>query len=162
MWVVRGCDGRKTYEWDASQQFLRRSKDRRLGLEPNSFSAGRRADDWDSSWLGLKLNSFNVGRRTDAWDSSWIGLEPNSFTVGQRTDVWDSSRLGLESIDSFGHILCKEVPCLTVLGSRELTPWKHGEVSLDNSKVFVDHENIYTRPQDNSFFLFTRLQEPTI
>ena len=27
------------------------------------------------------------------------------------------SQLGLESINSFGHILCKEVPCLTVLGT---------------------------------------------
>ena len=32
-----------------------------------------------------------------------------------------SSRLGLDSINSFGHILCREVPCLTVLGTRKLT-----------------------------------------
>ena len=53
---------------------------------------------------------------------------------GTRVD-WDSSRLGLESIvsasvdgqtsgtrvNSFGHIMCKEDPCLTVVGKRELT-----------------------------------------
>ena len=32
-----------------------------------------------------------------------------------------SSQLGLESINKFGHIMCKEVPSLTVLGTRELT-----------------------------------------
>ena len=37
---VRGCNGRRIDGWDVSQQFLRRSKDRRLGLEPNSFSDG--------------------------------------------------------------------------------------------------------------------------
>ena len=141
-----------TYGWDVSQQFLHRSKDRRLGLEPNSFSdgqrtdagdssqlglepnsfsVGQRTDAWDSSRLGLEPNSFSVGRQTDAWESIRIGLEPNSFSVGRQTDVWDSSRLGLESIESsrlglesinsFGHIMCKEVPCLTVLGTRELT-----------------------------------------
>ena len=105
-----------------SQQFLRQSKDRRLGLKPNSFSDGRRTDAWDSSQLGLEPNSFSVGRGTDACDLSRIGIEPNSFTVGLWTDVWDSSQLGLESINSFGHILCKEVLCLTVLVTRELTP----------------------------------------
>ena len=113
---MQGIDG-----WDVSQQFLRRSKDRRLGLEPNSFSDGRRTYDGDSSPLGLKPNSFSVGRRIDAWDSSRIGLDPNSFSVSRRTDVRDSSRLGLESINSFGHILCKEVSCFTVLGTRKLT-----------------------------------------
>ena len=120
-WVVRGCDGQSTDGWDVSQQFLRRSKDRRLGLEPNSFSDGWRADAWDSSRIGLEPNSFTVSQQTDACDSSWIGLEPNSFTVGQQTDVWDTSWLVLKSIDSFGHILCKEVPFLTVLGTQELT-----------------------------------------
>ena len=119
--VVRGYDGRRTDGWDVSQQFLRRKKDRQLGLEPNSFSNGRRMDAGYSGRLGLKLNSFSVGRRTDACDLSQIGLKPNSFAVGRRTDIWDSSWLGLESIDSFGHILCKEVPCLTVLGTRDLT-----------------------------------------
>ena len=114
-----------------SQQVLRWSKDRRLGLKPNSFSDGRRMDAEDSSRLGLEPNSFSIGRLTDACDSSRIGLDPNSFAVGRRTDVWDLSqlglesmdlsRLGLESINSFGNILCKEVPCLTVLGTRELT-----------------------------------------
>ena len=65
-----------------SQQFLRQSKDRRLGLEPNSFSDSRRTDAWDSSQLRLNPNSFSVGQWTDAWDLSRIGLEPNSFTVG--------------------------------------------------------------------------------
>ena len=130
-WVVRGCDGRRTDGWDVSQQFLRRSKDRRLGLEPNSFSDGQWTDTGDSSWLGFKTNSFSVGWRTDAWDSSRIWLEPNSFAVGRQTDVWDFSQLGLESIylswlglepiNSFGHILCKEILCLTVLGTQELT-----------------------------------------
>ena len=130
-WVTRGCGGRGMDGWDVSQHFLRWSKDRRLGLEPNSFSDGWRTDAGNSSRLGLELNSFSVGRWTDTCDSSRIGLEPNSFAVGRRTDVWDSSRLGLESMDSsrlglesinsFGHILCKEVPCLTVLGTRELT-----------------------------------------
>ena len=83
------------------------------------------------SRLLLKLISFNVGRQTDTWDSIRIGLEPNSFAVGRQTDVWgtirlglksiDSSRMGLESINSFEHILCKEVPFLTVFGTRELT-----------------------------------------
>ena len=114
-----------------SQQFLRRSKDRQLGLEPNSFSDGRQTDDGDSSRLGIKPNSFSFSRWTDACDLSRIGLEPNSFAVSRRTDVWELSRLGLksmgssglglESINSFGHILCKEVPCLTFLGTRELT-----------------------------------------
>ena len=104
-----------------SQQFLRRSKDRRLGLEPNSFSYSRRTNDGDSSRLGLEPNSFSVGQQTDACDLSKIGLEPNSFAVGPRTDVWESSRLGLNSINSFRHVLCKEVPCLTVLVTRELT-----------------------------------------
>ena len=120
-WVVRGCYGWGTDGWDVSQHFLRQSKDRRLRLEQNSFSNGERTDIGDSSWLGLEPNSFSVGRRTYACDSSQIGLDPNSFAVGQRTDVWDSSRLGLESINSFGNILCKEVPCLTVLGTCELT-----------------------------------------
>ena len=62
-----------------SQQFLRQSKDRRLGLDPNSFS---------------------VGQRTNVQYSSRLGLEPNSFCVFRRTDVWDSSRLGLDSIVS--------------------------------------------------------------
>ena len=93
---------------------MRRSKDRRMGLEPNSFS---------------------VGQRTDVQDSSWLGLEPNSFSVGRQTDIWDSSRLGLESIvsalvdsqtsgtrvNSFRHILCKEDLCLTVVGAQEFT-----------------------------------------
>ena len=131
MWVVRGCNGWRAYVWDASQQFLRQSKNRQLGLEQNSFSDGRQTDTEDSSRLGLEPNSFSVVRQIDAWDLSWTGLDPNSFAVGRRTDVWDSSRLGLESIDSsrlglesinsFGHILCKEVPCITVLGTRELT-----------------------------------------
>ena len=119
-WVISGCDNWGTDVWYVSQHFLSRSKDRRLGLEPNSFSDGRQTDVEDSNQLGLETNSFSVGWRTDTWDSSWIGLEPNSFPVYQRTDVWDSSRPGLESINSFGHILCKEVPCLTVLGTREL------------------------------------------
>ena len=132
-WVISGCNGQGTDVWDASQQFLRRSKDRQLGLEPNSFSDGWRTDTWDLSRLGLKPNSFSIGWRIDAYDSSQIGLKPNSFTVGWRTDVWDSSRLGLKSIDSsqlglesinsVGHILCKVVPCFTVLGTRELTVW---------------------------------------
>ena len=120
-WVVRGCVDRRTDGWDVSQQFLCRSKYRRLRLEPNSFGDGRRTDAWDSIRLGLEPNSFSVGRRTYVWYSSWIGLEPNSFTVGRQTDVWDSIRLGLESINSFGHILYKEVSCLTVLGTRKLT-----------------------------------------
>ena len=128
-WVVSGYDGRGTDDQDVSQQVLRRSKDRRLGLEPNSFSDGRWTDAEDWSWLWLEPISFSVGRRTETWDSSWIGLEPNSFAVGQRTDVWDSSWLGLESINSFGHILWKEVPCLTVLGTQEFTSlvgnWLH-------------------------------------
>ena len=123
-WVIRGCYGRRTDGWDVSQQFLLRSKDRRLGLDPNSFSAGWRTDAWNSSWLGLEPNSFTVGRWTDAWDLSWIRLEPNSFNVGWRTDVWESSRLIVESINSFGHIVCKEVLCLTVLGTQELI-WRH-------------------------------------
>ena len=118
-----------------SQQVLRRSKDRRLGLDPNIFSDGQWTDAEEFSRLGLETNSFSVGRRTDDWELSQIGLEPNIFAVGQRTDVRDSIRLGLESIDSsrlglesiksFGHILCKEAPCLTVLGTRELTPIKN-------------------------------------
>ena len=104
-----------------SQQFLRRSKDRRLGLEPNSFSFGRQTHAWDSSRLGLEPNSFSVGRRTNVCDSIQLGIEQNSFSVGRRTDVWDSSHLGLESINSFGHILCKEDPCPIVVGTRELT-----------------------------------------
>ena len=125
-WVVRGWDGRGTDGWDVSQQFLRWSKDRRLGLEPNSFSDGRQTDARGSSRLGIETNGFSVGRQTDACDSSQIGLEPNSFTVGWWTDVWDSSQLGLESINSFRHILCKEVPCLTVLVTHELTTWHFG------------------------------------
>ena len=120
-WVVRDCDGQRTDGWDASQQFLRWSKDRRLGLEPNSFGNGLRTDTWDSTQLGLEPNSFGVGRRTDAWDLIQIGIKPNSFTVGRRTYVWDSSRMILKSTNTFGHIMCKEVLCLTVLGTRELT-----------------------------------------
>ena len=101
-----------------NQQFLRQSKDRRLGLNPNNFSVGRRTDAWELSRLGLEQNSFSVSQQTDVWDSSQIGLKPNSFTVGQQTDIQDSSRLGIKSITSFGHIMCKEVPCLTVLGTR--------------------------------------------
>ena len=97
-WVVRGCDGRETYGWDVSQQFLRRSKDRRLGLKPNSFSDGWQTDAGDSSRLGIEPISFSVGRRTDACASSWIGLEPNSFAVGWQTDVCDLIWLGLESM----------------------------------------------------------------
>ena len=93
-----------------SQQFLRRSKDRRLGLEPNSFSNGRRSDAWYSSQIGLEPNSFAVGRSTDVCDSSQLGLESI-----------DSSRLGIESINIFGHILCKEVTCIRVFGTQELT-----------------------------------------
>ena len=119
-WVLRGCDGQGTDSWDVSQRFLRRQKDRRLGLEPNSFSDGRRTDAGESSRLVLEPNSFSVSQQTDAYDSRRIWLEPNSFAVGWRTDVWDSSRLGLESFNSFGHILCKEVLCLTVLGTRKL------------------------------------------
>ena len=107
------CVSRQTDAWNSSQ----------LGLEPNSFRVGRRKDACELSWIGLEPNSFTVGRRTDACDSSWIGIDPNIFTVGWRTYVQESSRLGLESIDSFGHILCKEVLCLTVLGTRELTFW---------------------------------------
>ena len=62
------------------------------------------------SQIGIDPNSFAIGRRTDVWDSSRLGLESI-----------DSSRLGLESINSFGRILCKEVPCITVLGTQELT-----------------------------------------
>ena len=120
-WVVRGCNSQGTDGWDVSQQFLRRSKYRRLGFEPNSFSNGRRTDAGDSSRLGLEPNSFSIGQRTDACDSSQIGLKPNSFSISRKTDVLDSSWLGIKSIKSFGHILCKEVPCLTVLGTRELT-----------------------------------------
>ena len=107
-----------------SQQFLRRSKDRRLGLKPNSFSDSQQTDAWDSSQLGLDPNSFSVGPRTDVWDSSRIGIEPNSFTVVKWTDVWYSSGLGLESINIFGRIMYKEVPCLIVLGTQELTTYK--------------------------------------
>ena len=113
-WVVSLCKSLRTDNWDVSQQFLHRSKYRRLGLEPNSFS---------------------VGWQTDVWDSSQLGLEPNSFSVGWRTYVWDLSQLELASIvsasvdgqmsgtrvNSFGHILCKKYPCLTVVGTRELT-----------------------------------------
>ena len=99
-WVVSGCDGRGTDGQDVSQLVLRRLKYRRLGLEPNGFSNGRRTDAEDSSWLWLELISFSVGWRRDTWESSQIGLEPNSFAVGRRTDVWDSSQLGLNSIDS--------------------------------------------------------------
>ena len=120
-WVVRGWDGRGTDGWDVSQQFLRQLKDTRLGLKPNSFSNGWWIYAWDFSWLGLGPNSFSVGRLTVICDLSQIGIEPNSFTVDLQTDVWDLSRQGLESINSFGHILCKEVPCLTVFGTRELT-----------------------------------------
>ena len=119
-WVVRGWDGQGTYSWDVSQQFIRGSKDRRLGIEPNSFSDGQRTDAGDSSRLGLEPNSFSLCQRIDTYDLNQIGLEPNSFAVGWRTDIWDSSRLRLESIDIFGHILCKELPCLTILGTPEL------------------------------------------
>ena len=124
-----------------SQQFLRRSKDRRLGLDPNRF---RRTDAGDLSRLGLELNSFSVGRRTDVCDSSQIGLEPNSFAVGQRTYVWDSSRLGLESINNFGQFLCKEGPCITVLGTWELKLWTH----LPLSKILcsVDWPQVALHP----------------
>ena len=120
-WVVSGCDDRGTDGQDVSQPVQRWSKDRRLGLEPNGFSEVWRMDAEDLSWLCLEPISFSVGRQTDTWDSSRIGLEPNSFSVGQQTNVWGSSRMGIESINSFGHILCKEVPCLTVLGTQELT-----------------------------------------
>ena len=130
-WVVSGCDGQGTDGQDVSQQVLHRSKDRHLGLDPNSFRNCRRTDAEESIRLWLEPISFSVGRRTDTWDSSRIGLDPNSFAVGQRTDVWDSiwlglksihsSRLGLESINSLGNILCIEISCLTVLGTRELT-----------------------------------------
>ena len=115
---VRGYNGQRTDGWDVSQHFLCWSKYRHLGLKPNSFLDDRLIDAWDSSRQGLEPNSFGVGRRTDIWDSSQIGLDPNIFTVGLRTDVWDSSRLELESINSFGRILCKEVLCLTVLGTQ--------------------------------------------
>ena len=68
--VVSGCGGQGTYGWDVNQQFLRWLKDRRLEIEPNSFSKGRQTDAGDSSRLGLDPNSFSTGRRTDAWDSS--------------------------------------------------------------------------------------------
>ena len=133
MWIVSGCDSRGTYGRDVSQQVLRRSKYRLLGIKPNSFSNGRRTNAEDSSRLWLEPISFSVGQRTDTWDSSQIGIDPNSFAVGQQNYVWDSSRMGLESIDSswlglksinsFRNILCKEVPCLTVLGTQELTYW---------------------------------------
>ena len=80
-----------------SQQFLHQSKDRRLGLESNSFSDGRRTDAWDSSRLGLEPNCFIVGRQTDACDSIRIGLNLNSSasvdgqTSGTRVD-WDLSQ----------------------------------------------------------------------
>ena len=68
-----------------SQQFLRRSKDRRLGLESNSFSVGRRTDVWDSSRLGLEsIVSASVEVQT-----SWNRV--NSFSAGQRADVWDAT-----------------------------------------------------------------------
>ena len=76
-----------------SQQFLRRSKDRRLGLDPNSFSVVRWTDVWDSSRLGLE---------------SIVSASVDGQTSGNR-------------VNSFGHILCEEDPCLTVLGTRELT-----------------------------------------
>ena len=131
MWDVSGWDGQGTDGLDVSQQVLRQLKDRRLGLDKNGFSDSRWTDDEDSSHLWLEPISFGVGRRTDTWDSSRIELKPNSFSIGRMTDVWDLSQLGLKSIDSswmelesinsFGHILCKEVSCLTVLGTRGLT-----------------------------------------
>ena len=92
-WVVSGCDDRRTDEWDVSQQFLRRSKDRRLGIEPNVFSVGKRTDVWDSSRLVLE---------------SIFSASVNGQTSGTQ-------------VNSFGHILCKEYPCLTVVGTQELT-----------------------------------------
>ena len=64
--VISGCDSRRTDGWDVSQQFLRRSKDRQLGLDTNIFIGGQRTDAWDSSLLGIESNSFRIGRRTDA------------------------------------------------------------------------------------------------
>ena len=90
---MSGCDCQRIDCWGVSQQFLRRSKDRRLGLEPNSFSNGRRTEVWDSSQLGLEsIFSASVDRQTS----------------GTR-------------VNSFGHILCKEDPCLIVVGTQELT-----------------------------------------
>ena len=122
-WVVSGCDGRGTDGWDVSQQFLRRSKDRRLGLEPNSFSNGWQTDAEDSSRLGLDLNSFSVGQRTDAWYSSIIVLKPNSFAVGRHTDVWDSSQLTqfdwYSSQSIVSGIFCAKKFCVSQF-------WEHG------------------------------------
>ena len=51
------------------------------------------------------------------------------------------SWLGLKSINSFGNILCKEVPCLTVLGTRELTC----SITIKNIKCssFFDTCNLF-------------------
>ena len=75
-----------------SQQFLRRSKDIRLGLEPNSFS---------------------VGRRTDVSDLSQLGLESivSALVDGQTSGTW---------VNRFRNILCKEDMYLTVVGTRKL------------------------------------------
>ena len=135
-WVISGCGSQRTDGWDVSQHFLHRLKDRRLGLEPNSFS---------------------VGRQTDIWDSSRMGLEPNSFSVGRLTEVWDLFRLGLKSIvsalvdgqtsvtrvNSFGHILCKEVPCLTVFGTRKLTM----KATFLWTTFWTKHRNLRTHRQ---------------
>ena len=52
---------------------MRQSKDRRLGLEPNSFSVGRKTDVWDSSRLGLEsIVSASVDGQTS-------GTRVNSF-----------------------------------------------------------------------------------
>ena len=92
-WVISGCDVRRTDDWDVSQNFLRWSKDRQLGIEPNSFSVGRRTDVWDLSRLGLE---------------SIVSASVDGQTSGAQ-------------VNSFGHILCKEDPCLTVVGTWELT-----------------------------------------
>ena len=58
-----------------SQQFLRRSKDRRLGLESNSFSVGRRTDVWDSSRLGLEsIVSVSVEVQTSGTQVNFLGI----------------------------------------------------------------------------------------
>ena len=62
-----------TIGWDVSQQFLRLSKDRRMGFKTNSFIVGQRTDIWDSSRMGLEsIVSVSVDRQTS-------GTQVNSF-----------------------------------------------------------------------------------
>ena len=102
-----------------SLQFLRLSKDRRLGLEPNSFSVSQPTDVWDSSRLGLKPNSFIFGQRTDVWDSSQIGKSQ----LGLKSIVSASvdGQMSGTRFNSIRNIMCKEDLCLRVVGTRELT-----------------------------------------